>query len=125
MILLLHVCLASILHRLQAAKNLPANLSDSFKDFAISQWDRPSGMSIESVHKLFSHTQRELGVKLVNPNLEQLVDVGILLLSVSRPDQGQFTAEAAASCGRCAYACWTQADLETDKALKAFAARAT
>ena len=118
MFLLLHVCLAAILHKLQAAKSLPDGFPSAFKDFAIAQWDRPSSMSLDGYRKMFAYTQSELGVTLVNPSSEQVSEVGILMLSIASPNQSGFTFAEADACGRCAQACWSQAGVETDKVLK-------
>ncbi len=115
MLLMLHVCLASILHRLDRGNQ--SQMSSSFKDFAIAQWDRPPNMSIDSVHKLFGYTQQQLGDTLVNPNDDQLEDVGLTLLSNAVPDQEQFTTGAALACGQAAHACWQQASSITQNVM--------
>lgn len=116
MLLLLHVCLASILQRLNTHKGVSKGKSRAFKEFAISTWDRPPGMSAESDQKLFGYTQQYLGEKLAHPACP-LVDVGLTLLSLALPNEEGFATSAAEDCGRAARACWVQASLETDKAL--------
>ena len=118
MLLMMHVCLASILHRLDRENARQSCLSSSFKDFAISQWDRPPNMTIDAVHKLFAYSQQELGDKLVNPNDDQLVDLGLTLLSIAVPDQQQFTTGAALAWGQAAHACWRHASAITDKVME-------
>ena len=117
MILLMHVCLASILHRLDSQGQ--SHLSSSFKDFAISQWDRPPEMTVDSDHKLFAYSQQQLRDTLVSPNEEQLEDVGLTLLSITVPDQEHFTAGAALACGQTAHACWQQASVITQHVMEA------
>lgn len=107
MLLMMHVCLASILHRLNQAGQ--THLSSSFRDFAISQWDRPPNMTIDAARKLFAYSQQELGSALESPSENQLIDVGLTLLSMADPNQEHFTTRAALACGQAAYACWKHA----------------
>ena len=111
MLLLMHTCLASVLHCLENGPN--NHLSTSFKDFAISQWHRSPNVTIDSNHKLFTYSQKQLGESLVNPNEDQLEDVGLVLLSMAIPDQEEFAIGAALACGQAAYACWQQASMIT------------
>lgn len=115
MTLMMHTCLASTLHCLDRDQS---NLSSLFKTFAISQWERPPTMSIDSDHKLFTYSQQQLGDTLVSPNDDQLADIGITLLSIALPDQQQFTAGAALACGQAAHTCWQQANAITEDAIK-------
>lgn len=116
MLLLMHVCLAAILHCLDRGRH--SDLSSSFKDFAISQWDRPPNMTDTSVHKLFAYSQQELGETLVDPNDDQLNDVGLTLLSIAVPHQEQFTTSATLACGQAARACWQQASAITQDVME-------
>ncbi len=116
MLLMMHVCLASVLHRL--GRGPQGHLASSFKDFAISQWDRPPNMTLDSVHKLFAYSQQQLGDTLVNPNDDQLEGVGLALLSIVVPDQEQFTTGAALACGQAAHACWQQASAITENVME-------
>ena len=117
MLLLMHVCLASILQRIDSGNGRRTGLSTAFKDFAISQWHRPRGVTIDSDQKLFAYTQQELGDKLLSPDEAQLVDVGLTLLSMALPGQEEFTTGAALVCGQAALTCWRQAAVEADKAM--------
>jgi hypothetical protein len=115
MLLLMHVCLASILDRLEGRKVSPTGMSNAFKAFAISQWDQPPSMNVDSAHKMFEYTRQQVGDKLVHSDEDAVADVGLTLLSIALPNHEQFTTDAAIACGQAAQACWRQAALETDK----------
>ncbi len=117
MLLFMHVCLASILHKLDSGDGSSREMSNAFKTFAISKWDRPPGMNIDSVHKLFAYTRQEVENKLAVSDDRSIKDVGLTLLSMAQPNQEQFSLDASIACGKAAYACWRQAALETDKTL--------
>ena len=117
MLSLMHVCLAAILRKLSTSNRSPRDFSHRFKVYALSRWDRPSGMSIDSVHKMFTYTQQEIGSRLENPNEDEIIDIGLTLLSIAVQTQERFTTVAEMACGKSAHACWTQADRQTDKLL--------
>jgi len=116
--LLMHVCLASTLARLDCRNVAPKGMSKAFKDFAISGWDRPAGVSVESDYILFEYTQRQIGDKLLDSSEDAMADVGLTLLSIALPDCQQFTTEAAIACAQAAQECWRQAAVEANKQRK-------
>lgn len=113
MLLLMHVCLASILHKLENENGAPTDMSNAFEEFAISHWDLPSN----TAHTLFNYTRQQIEDKLSSSDDEAIEDVGLTLLSMAQPNQEGFKIEAVTECGQAAYVCWQQAGLETDKAL--------
>jgi hypothetical protein len=115
MILLWNVCVASIVRRLER-KGLN-ELATTFTSFALSHFDRPSGMNIKSVRDFFMATRQDIADKLGSADEETLADAGLSLLSVAFPDQQEFTKAAALSCGNAAHMCAKQAAIETDKVL--------
>lgn len=116
-LLLMHVCLASVLYRLDHRRGSPAGLSSQFRNLAISQFSRPRDLTLASYHKIFAYIQQQLGDKLVSPDENQLVDVGVTLLSAAVPAQEEFTSVSALACGKAAHACWRHAALEANRVL--------
>lgn len=115
--LLWHVCLSSVLQRICETDGLQRGLADSFEAFALSQWQRSPGMSLENEQVLFDFTRQQLGDQLKTPEDNTLVEVGITLLSLAIHDQKEFSTGVAFEWGQVAHSCWTLATLETDRAL--------
>jgi hypothetical protein len=116
--MLWQVCLSSILSRIEDTSNLPSGLSDSFKKFALAQWQRSPGMTLKSEHKIFDYTRQQIGNRLNRPSEDTLIEIGVTMLSLAIQNQEQFSGQIALEWGRTASSCWRLARLETDKALR-------